>query len=363
MPLVRQTSSHVNTMMRRGLWMVLTVVVTATIGLTLISLWQSLKIFQPLFPVECENVEKQGRWNRTRELPEVGFRFSFESSLRQDEIIRASSKRHYCIVTKSSMWPGVNHDGSLFGWRNSLPHSAEAILGCIDWFVQSNATSCNIMAMDGLSAQTHPWATEILNALSCRVSQCNTLKQLKSLMQYWNSKWSNQTIYHEAKFVENYWVSHHGVTNVIRKSILPHLEEELRRRPSNMVYVGIVERKTNRKIKQQEQLVQLLVQESSLNVSIKQMEGLSMVEQAKWFASQDVIVAGHGAALTNTIFMRPNSIVIHLYPYRYYFPGYFESLVTKVGGYNLDWYPVSNCFLTVLLKFPLLVSLIDDLVY
>jgi capsular polysaccharide biosynthesis protein len=77
------------------------------------------------------------------------------------------------------------------------------------------------------------------------------------------------------------------------------------------------------------------------NVSLQQTENYGLHEQASWFAAQHIIIAAHGAALTNSIFFFPNTTVVQLYPFQYYFPGYFESLVIKVGGSNVDWYPVS----------------------
>jgi capsular polysaccharide biosynthesis protein len=42
------------------------------------------------------------------------------------------------------------------------------------------------------------------------------------------------------------------------------------------------------------------------------MDGRSIREQAALFASADVVVAAHGAALANLVFSRPGSVVIEL---------------------------------------------------
>jgi len=60
-------------------------------------------------------------------------------------------------------------------------------------------------------------------------------------------------------------------------------------------------------------------------------------EQARWWAEHDVIVAAHGAALTNAVFVRPGTIVVQAYP-----PGFFwqtlDPLIEQAGGRALDWY-------------------------
>ena len=42
------------------------------------------------------------------------------------------------------------------------------------------------------------------------------------------------------------------------------------------------------------------------------MEGLSFDEQVRWFSNQNIIVAAHGAALTNAAFVRQGTIVMEV---------------------------------------------------
>mmetsp|Transcript_10639 Transcript_10639/g.17601 ORF Transcript_10639/g.17601 Transcript_10639/m.17601 type:complete len:87 (+) Transcript_10639:327-587(+) len=73
------------------------------------------------------------------------------------------------------------------------------------------------------------------------------------------------------------------------------------------------------------------------SVDVQDMNDLSsLADQASWFASHDIILAVHGGALTNAIFIQPahtsSTIVISLYPPGYYCP----SLIQKAGGIPLD---------------------------
>jgi hypothetical protein len=59
-------------------------------------------------------------------------------------------------------------------------------------------------------------------------------------------------------------------------------------------------------------------------------------EQAHWFATKHVIIAAHGAALTNSLFITPGTIVMQLYPSGYFWQS-LEPLIEQVGGIALDW--------------------------
>ena len=70
---------------------------------------------------------------------------------------------------------------------------------------------------------------------------------------------------------------------------------------------------------------------------------LSVLEQARIFASADMIVGAHGAALTNLVFCRPGTKVIELFSPRYVNPCYRDLCVAAglkhaaMIGDNKDW--------------------------
>ncbi len=83
--------------------------------------------------------------------------------------------------------------------------------------------------------------------------------------------------------------------------------------PMKRIYVtrGNVKR---RKVINEEQVVQSLEKYGFTTVS---MDGKSLREQIQIFASAEAIVAPHGAALTNLLFIQPGTKVIELFPYGY----------------------------------------------
>ena len=60
-------------------------------------------------------------------------------------------------------------------------------------------------------------------------------------------------------------------------------------------------------------------------------------DQAAWFATKDVIVGAHGAALTNSIFITKGTIVMQVWPDNWFWQS-LDSLIEQSGGIALDWY-------------------------
>jgi hypothetical protein len=68
------------------------------------------------------------------------------------------------------------------------------------------------------------------------------------------------------------------------------------------------------------------------------LSGMNVGEQALYFASQDIIIAGHGAALTNCAFLQQGSLVIQTYPKHYYPTFFFEPMIRQVKSHAYAWY-------------------------
>jgi hypothetical protein len=64
------------------------------------------------------------------------------------------------------------------------------------------------------------------------------------------------------------------------------------------------------------------------NFSIVQMDNKTIEEQAKVFSSSEIIIAPHGAALTNLLFVSPGTIVIEFFP-----NGYINNCFSVLANY------------------------------
>jgi len=71
------------------------------------------------------------------------------------------------------------------------------------------------------------------------------------------------------------------------------------------------------------------------NTKLKKM---NLVEQASWWWNSDVVIAAHGATLSNVMFMRPGTAVIEVFPTDYE-RMMFQLLMNDVGVYG---YPILN---------------------
>lgn len=63
----------------------------------------------------------------------------------------------------------------------------------------------------------------------------------------------------------------------------------------------------------------------------------NMQNQAQIIHNADIIIASHGAALTNLAFIRPCTAVLELFPYAYYI-GFFQPFVLTGEGISYEGY-------------------------
>jgi hypothetical protein len=80
----------------------------------------------------------------------------------------------------------------------------------------------------------------------------------------------------------------------------------------------------------QESLAKKFASAKIRNTKLKKM---NLVEQASWWWTKDIVIAAHGAALSNVMFMRPHTAVIEIFP-KGYEPGMFQALMKDVGVYG-----------------------------
>ena len=104
--------------------------------------------------------------------------------------------------------------------------------------------------------------------------------------------------------------------------------------------IGLIQRPegSSRRIGNLEEIQSALQEDiPTANISITNFTYPTVKEQATWFATKDVIIAAHGAALANSFFITTNTIVIVIYPGKAYYPS-LEPLIEQSGGIALDWY-------------------------
>jgi hypothetical protein len=249
---------------------------------------------------------------------------------------RMNNDTSWCVISKLSMWPGTNVGKRVWGWSQSVAHTAESLFPCWSYFVRNGATSsCGFVLMKGLDHKPPIlWAKSLMDAMNCSVIRAPTMQNISLLPS------SIMTV-KEFPFQEEFWFQTRKDAEALRNLVLPNPEDQAM--DSSKLNVGIVLRSKTRQFRNVTALydglqARLGKNDTTAIFSLVDMKNLSLKEQAHWFATKHIIIAAHGAALTNAIFIQPGTTIAHLYPLHYYFRGYFESLATKAGGINLDWY-------------------------
>jgi Glycosyltransferase 61 len=122
------------------------------------------------------------------------------------------------------------------------------------------------------------------------------------------------------------------------------------------IRIGLVQRKHTRKITNIDDLQRKIhdyyhnSDNASFDVVVQvdqaSMEDMTPIQQATWFHTRNIVVAVHGAALANTIFMMPTSssssstasaAVIEIFPLHFYEPDYFRLLSQSMSINHYQW--------------------------
>jgi capsular polysaccharide biosynthesis protein len=110
----------------------------------------------------------------------------------------------------------------------------------------------------------------------------------------------------------------------LRKKLLPSPSPQ--EASANKIYISRSNAQQRRMLNE-DRLIEYLVQRE---FKILTMEQLSVREQAKIFATADLIIAPHGAALTNLVFCRPHTQLIEIFSPSYLNPCY-RALSNLIG--------------------------------
>jgi capsular polysaccharide biosynthesis protein len=117
------------------------------------------------------------------------------------------------------------------------------------------------------------------------------------------------------------------VCEFLRQKLLPVPESKA----AHKIYISR-SLATQRRILNEAQIVEYLVQQ---DFQIYTLEHLSVAEQARIFATADLIVAPHGAALSNLVFCRPQTKLIEIFSPHYLNPCYHT--ISNIVGIDY-WY-------------------------
>ncbi|WP_066258974.1 glycosyltransferase family 61 protein [Neobacillus drentensis] len=94
-----------------------------------------------------------------------------------------------------------------------------------------------------------------------------------------------------------------------------------------------ISRRWSRKITNEEQVMKVLTKYGFVKVDL---ESLSVAEQVQLFSGAEVVIAAHGAALTNLTFCRPGTKVLEIFTPTYIIPHYWA--ISTLGHLDYDYF-------------------------
>lgn len=213
-------------------------------------------------------------------------------------------------------------------------HAAMTLLPCWQWFLSSPATSCAFLLEQGLPENV--WAESLVQEMGCSIiveapKQCAVLGR-------WKIKRGLALRYD--------WVVRPGAASVLRESMARrHVFDTAGSGQS----IGLLQRNRTRQLLVQSRgnssahtPLQGVLSTLAPQATVTSFEGLTFLEQAAWMYKHDIILMAHGAAVTNTIFMRPCSVLVQFYSNHYYPLGFYEPMISAVGVVPITWYPNKN---------------------
>ena len=102
-------------------------------------------------------------------------------------------------------------------------------------------------------------------------------------------------------------------------------------------HICVNQRQGTRQILNLDEVVQFLTRKYKKVIKVVYYEGLSFTEQVRTADYCSLLVAPHGGGMTNTAFVRSDSIVIELHPAWYQHIYFYEEAVKSTGG---RYYPI-----------------------
>mmetsp|Transcript_21323 Transcript_21323/g.32358 ORF Transcript_21323/g.32358 Transcript_21323/m.32358 type:complete len:462 (+) Transcript_21323:199-1584(+) len=263
---------------------------------------------------------------------------------------------YWCAITRTSSQP----EGKSF---HHFAHAMIPLSLCWSYFVQHNATTntntnnnnnkCgfiwdSFVTQKILHRANTDWILTFLEATGCHLQLQEAPPPAEGegghLFQH---VYTPDNIPRSDELTQAHdWLTHpeHGV--LLRNVILQHRGVALPPPPKKTdttIRIGFLNRHDTRRVLNLEQvMLEVTKQFIKLNIVVDMTWFTSSIpweEQIRWFASHDIIVGPHGAAMTNCLFLEPyTTTVIELFPKNYFPYQFFGSLVEQVGGRHVAYY-------------------------
>jgi hypothetical protein len=238
-------------------------------------------------------------------------------------------------------------------WLDNISHTLELLARCWAWFYANRATNqCGFVFATFayrklLESKVYTWQRELLQAMGCKVIYYDTsnvaallsLQHTHSPMDYIHYR-GNERFQEDVQWFYNL----SGAAPALRSRVLEYYNAAMTRKQPRY-QVNIIQRKgSSRQLLDLDSILQQLRQRYPTNTSVKIHEWntrgnvKTLAQQAYLFATSDLFVAAHGAALTNAFFLKPGAALLEIYPHGYIKPRFFRPLVLAAGARHYSYY-------------------------
>ena len=212
-------------------------------------------------------------------------------------------------------------------FSKQMSHAAQSLIPCLSWFEQENGR-CGIVLEDGLTLPSG-WPSELVSSMGCAVRTSAPPADARAFAPPRPASGVHGARVH--------WLSSPEHAVAVAKRVVdvavecpPH---------GRSPRIAFVQRESNRRILNWAALERELHRVFPAAHIDRARFGSQtpLHDQAKFFACHEIIIGAHGTAMTNALFIRPNTIVMQLYPRNYYPHEYYEPLIEEAGGIAIDW--------------------------
>lgn len=272
--------------------------------------------------------------------------FASEPSYETQEgsfLISTSDQQQQSSVNTTTLWCAASKEGSFPEGKDfhHFPHAMEYMARCWSWFIDQDAFPgrCGF-SLDRftekrlLERANTAWAVTIIEATGCKV------RAHEPVVTNGTNNMYTPDLSPKSDLLGHTWVDKPEHAWKLRDLLLQHGGKHVQPRSNSTIRIGFVDRPDTRRIVNMDELM-LNVTKLYDNVVIDRTwftSATPMVEQIAWFASHEIIIGAHGAAMTNCLFLQPGTHIIEIFPKNYFPVDFFGSLITQVGGIHKPLY-------------------------
>ena len=294
---------------------------------------------------------------------EVGPSSSLLASMKENHIssnstYNLSQKKHWCVLDWNYMNKNMRRHFDHF------PHALEAILPCYSKFIENKAITtttkdesmgetlhernCGFMIDRMLVTKNDnqidmpPYIKQVFDKIGCEVKLygfTSILRRQKPPIPEGDVSFQINYYRLQSRILNIKYIDRPEHAHFLRRQFVPDDLVHRIKGSDKPLQIGLINRKHGRRVHNLQTDILDALQKAfrSANITYSEFEYTSVQDQAKWFATKDVIIGPHGAAMTNSLWITQETIVLQMYPDGYFLPT-LEPLIEQVRGIPLQWY-------------------------